>query len=482
MNCKKEFIKISEDIKSGSSRYKRENFYGKLRNDISEFRKYCSNSLADYLDLQIDYIVGKCKLDETIDLLEKLINEPDNGKNDWEQIHILSFISKLKFKSESTEINFSRRKKTLELADKNRFEIESLIIMVSWLFARVTLKQISESQEMIEEIDNRFSSLSDYNKNDNRLSETRSRFLSHKATVIFQKILDKDESSLEQLNKGNKYYDEAVKLILSDDHRRVNTLVEWADRLTNLYSNNLYEDYNFIESILNRAFTGLDSHYCDPCLAFSHQVKSAYLYIKGEKNLPYSKSETLKIFREAIRSSNESIKFYKNIGHHYIKEPLTLLEKITRKLNMLEISKKIFLSHKSDDKSIVRRFYNLLQVLGFEPWLDESSMPPYDSLYRSISEGIKESCACIFFITQNFKDEKYIREEINLAIQLQIDKGEELFRIIPIVLGKDVTVPDIIKNKTRYEVFDNELDAFAYIIKWLPVKVGTVILNKYDEE
>lgn len=477
--CKEKFIKINGDINSGSSRYRREEFYGELRNDISEFRKHCGNILSDYLDLRIDYIVGKHKLDETIDLVEQLIGKSDDGITDWEEMYFLSYVSKLKFKSETTESNFSRRKRALKLADRNGCEIEALSIMVSWLFARVTLKHIGESQEMIKEIDDRFSTLSDSKKNDPRLSEIRSRFLSHKAAVVFQRVLNKDESSSEQLDKGNKYYDEAVKLVLSDDHRRVNTLIEWAARLATLYENDAYDDFDYIESILSRALVGLDSHYCDPCLAYFHLVEAKCLYIRGEKNLPYGKSKTVELFRKATQSSEESIRVYEKLGHHYVKEPSKLLERITRSLKMLEISNKIFLSHKSDDKSIVRRFHNLLEVLGFEPWFDESSLPPYNSVYRGIADGMRESCACVFFITQHFVDKEYIKEEINLAKQVQISKGEELFRIIPIVLGKDVIVPEIIRDTTTCAVFDNELDAFSHIIKWLPVKVGTVIPNNY---
>ena len=38
-------------------------------------------------------------------------------------------------------------------------------------------------------------------------------------------------------------------------------------------------------------------------------------------------------------------------------------------------SRKIFLSHKGSDKATVTDFKETLEVLGYEPWLDEDAMP-----------------------------------------------------------------------------------------------------------
>ena len=141
---------------------------------------------------------------------------------------------------------------------------------------------------------------------------------------------------------------------------------------------------------------------------------------------------------------------------------------------MSKIPNKIFLSHKSTDKALVRRFQSALEELGFVPWLDETAMPPFLTLGRGIYEGIAESCACVFFITANFRDEQYVKQEIDLAHELQLERGEDRFRIIPLVFGLETAVPGVVKRLTRYAVFEEELDAFAYLIKWLPVAVGTV--------
>lgn len=59
---------------------------------------------------------------------------------------------------------------------------------------------------------------------------------------------------------------------------------------------------------------------------------------------------------------------------------------------------KIFLSHKSEDKtSIVRDYKQTLQILGFEPWIDEDAMVAGTRLERGILQGFKESCAVFFY-------------------------------------------------------------------------------------
>lgn len=77
--------------------------------------------------------------------------------------------------------------------------------------------------------------------------------------------------------------------------------------------------------------------------------------------------------------------------------------RILLQLNAQEISlsqqRRIFLSHKSTNKPLVRDFYETLKLLGFEPWLDEKDMVAGDVPHRTLQEGMRSSCAAVFFIT-----------------------------------------------------------------------------------
>ena len=137
---------------------------------------------------------------------------------------------------------------------------------------------------------------------------------------------------------------------------------------------------------------------------------------------------------------------------------------------------KIFLSHKGADKPLVRLYKQTLELLGFEVWLDEDAMPAGTALHRGILQGFKDSCAAIFFITPNYKDEEFLETEVNYAITEKMNKGDK-FSIITLVFsddkGKIGEVPELLKTYV-WKQPTNDLEALQEIIKALPVKLGDV--------
>ena len=83
---------------------------------------------------------------------------------------------------------------------------------------------------------------------------------------------------------------------------------------------------------------------------------------------------------------------------------------------------KLFLSHKSSDKSKVREYKKTLEEMGFDVWLDEDAMPAGTQLHRGILQGFKDSCAAIFFVTPDYVDEGFLETEINYAIDEKMKK------------------------------------------------------------
>jgi hypothetical protein len=136
---------------------------------------------------------------------------------------------------------------------------------------------------------------------------------------------------------------------------------------------------------------------------------------------------------------------------------------------------KIFLSHKGADKPMVREFKKTLELLGFDPWLDEDSMHAGTELERGILDGFDKSCAAVFFITENFRDEQYIATEVNYAISEKRKKGER-FSIITLVFGDSVgkaNIPGLLHHYVWKEP-SGHLAALREIILALPVQVGDV--------
>jgi len=136
---------------------------------------------------------------------------------------------------------------------------------------------------------------------------------------------------------------------------------------------------------------------------------------------------------------------------------------------------KIFLSHKGFDKPLVRQFKDTLALLGFIAWLDEDSMPAGTPLERGILQGFKDSCAAVFFITPNFKDENYLATEVEYAISEKRTKRDK-FAIITLVFGEGIAegnVPSLLHTYV-WKQPKSKLEALQEIIRALPVHVGEV--------
>ncbi len=139
-------------------------------------------------------------------------------------------------------------------------------------------------------------------------------------------------------------------------------------------------------------------------------------------------------------------------------------------------ARKIFLSHKSKNKSLVRDFNDTLQILGFETWLDEEAMPAGTALDRGLLQGMQDSCAAVFFITPDFTDESFLATEIDYAVAEKREKDRR-FAIITLVLadekGNIGKVPDLLKRYVWKEP-KTHLEGLREILKALPVRVRPV--------
>ena len=136
------------------------------------------------------------------------------------------------------------------------------------------------------------------------------------------------------------------------------------------------------------------------------------------------------------------------------------------------INQKIFLSHKGANKLIVRDTSKILKTLGFQPWLDEEAMLAGANLEREILEGMRRSCAAVFFVTSDFVDDNFLATEIEYAIQQKRAKKER-FAIITMILpgkdGKKGTAPDLLRSYVWKEP-ENDIQMIDEIIKALPIK------------
>ena len=137
-----------------------------------------------------------------------------------------------------------------------------------------------------------------------------------------------------------------------------------------------------------------------------------------------------------------------------------------------QLSTKIFLSHSSIDKPLVRQYKEILKEIGFEPWLDEDAMIAGVELERSLLAGFEDSCAAVFFITSNFIDAKYLSTEVNYAIQQKRKKGDK-FSIIVLQIDSDAghgEIPELLKQYV-WKTPMSQTEALIEIMRALPLRL-----------
>lgn len=188
----------------------------------------------------------------------------------------------------------------------------------------------------------------------------------------------------------------------------------------------------------------------------------------NDKNI---ESVRIKLTRDYRLLPRDSVVILKANGENLDSELNKLLQKHEAVMGV--VGMKIFLSHKSIDKEKVRNFKNTLELLGFDPWLDEDAMHAGMELERSIKRGFNDSCAAIFFVTPSFIDEDYLGTEVNYAIS-EKRKRKNNFSIITLVLeedGRKGDVPELLEPYVWKEPKD-DLEALREIVKALPLQLG----------
>ena len=163
------------------------------------------------------------------------------------------------------------------------------------------------------------------------------------------------------------------------------------------------------------------------------------------------------------------------LTHSRLQSSCYLILEIYKDDYILDKNSKIFLSHKGADKPLVKRYFDTLRLLGFDPWIDDDAMPAGTELHRGILQGFKDSCGAAFFLTPNFKDEAHLKNEINYAIQEKTTKGDR-FAIVTLVFdkkGHEIQVPDLLRPFV-WKHPKSDLDGLNEIIRALPIQIGPV--------
>lgn len=248
------------------------------------------------------------------------------------------------------------------------------------------------------------------------------------------------------------------------------------------FVNQKHPDKVLVWPILSGRNTKVGTYKKTSIVILEHTGNPNFKTINGIGELPQSLVGFPEINEQNKEKVRETLSAHYSLkprdGIVFIPEHGNIGSELSVLLNMHEYAMgiapmKIFLSHKGIDKDIVRDFKKTLESLGFLPWLDEDAMHAGVELERGILQGFNDSCAAIFFVTPNFKDEQFLGSEVNYAIAEKRKKGDK-FSIITLVLtlnNQKGQVPALLQPYVWKEPA-SDLEALREILKALPVKTG----------
>ncbi|WP_299678789.1 toll/interleukin-1 receptor domain-containing protein [uncultured Dokdonia sp.] len=132
-----------------------------------------------------------------------------------------------------------------------------------------------------------------------------------------------------------------------------------------------------------------------------------------------------------------------------------------------------FISHASEDKkTFVKPLVKMLTNNGFNVWYDELTLKIGDSLFSSISNGIKNSRYAILILSKSFFSKQWTKKELETLISKEVYNEKNI--ILPIWLGidfKDVyNFSPMLVDKLAVQVTNNEIE-----------KAYNAILNKFED-
>lgn len=112
------------------------------------------------------------------------------------------------------------------------------------------------------------------------------------------------------------------------------------------------------------------------------------------------------------------------------------LQKLERKVRVLQEHPRVFLSYASSDREFARRLAKDLELQGIEVWLPEKQLQVGDPILQKIRQGIEESQWFAVVISPSVVESDWISKE--LAIALQSEKTRDRPFVLPILYKGDV--------------------------------------------
>lgn len=111
---------------------------------------------------------------------------------------------------------------------------------------------------------------------------------------------------------------------------------------------------------------------------------------------------------------------------------------------------KVFISYAKENKSEALKYFDKLEGLGLEPWLDEKKILPGEKWENAISDAFNNSHVIVLLISSKSVNKRgFVQREANWAMKKLEEKLDNDIYIIPIMI-EPCEVPTNISNTIQY--------------------------------
>lgn len=132
---------------------------------------------------------------------------------------------------------------------------------------------------------------------------------------------------------------------------------------------------------------------------------------------------------------------------------------------------KVFISHSSLDKDVVRKLSNDLMDYGIDVWLDEWEMQAGDSLIEKIQQGLEDCTYVLAIISKNSINSNWVKVELEAALTVEINTGKVI--IIPVLIEDGLDLPLLLKSRIYLSIahdYQAALDSLVTKINKIDIK------------
>ena len=479
---------LENHILRASSPYVQDAHHAEARRLAKQIASRCPDRFCRFATLLVQRLTSEISTSDFV----RSLDVPDvlGEESDYLALKVLGYCAMYSHGDPGDQHGLNRqyRGRCLRLAEKLGSLISQLVILTNWVSAALSDDDVDLVEGLLGRIDILLDNPTLAEHQNAKRAETDARHLSHHAKLKFLKARDASTDEASKLvNDGVVHYRAAAARIAEQDHLRVKMQIEAANHLARLGIDR--DDLDLLgeaRNFLALALRALDSHVSNACRAYYHTASARGLELEALRIHNVDLKLAIPILRQAVSEREACVAAYRAEKHHLEAEAAAELENTRRWLEQMTKPKKIFLSHRTADKDRVRIFAKALRSLGFDPWLDEEALPSSKPVERTLLAGMNESCAAVFFVTENFIDEGFLSTEIDYALlrRRKLEKVGEEFAIIVLVVEAEVgsiAVPEILQTH-RHSSHYTELEAFEALICALPVRTGTVLWRKSDPQ